>query len=52
MLETDPLLGKALHGVLRGLRSLRMGDYRVIYEISGDQVVLHRIEHRRRAYRQ
>ena len=39
-LESDPLIGKALHGELKGLRSLRIGDYRVIYEISGGNVVL------------
>ena len=49
-LESDPLMGKALHGELKGLRSLRIGDYRVIYEVSGNKVVLHRVEHRRRAY--
>ena len=49
-LESDPLIGKALHGVLKGLRSLRIGDYRVIYEISGRDIVLHWVEHRRRAY--
>lgn len=51
-LETDSILGKSLHGELKGFRSLRIGDYRVIYEISSNQVVLHRVEHRRRAYKQ
>ena len=49
-LESDPLIGKVLHGELKGLRSLRIGDYRVIYEILGESVVMHLVEHRRRVY--
>ena len=33
MLEKNPELGKPLAAILRGLRSLRIGDYRVIYQI-------------------
>ena len=46
-------LGKPLVGALEGLWSARRGDYRIIYEIfEGDQVVLiHRVQHRRDAYR-
>ena len=51
-LETDPIVGKSLHGDLKGFRSLRIGDFRFIYDISSNQVVLHRIEHRRRVYKQ
>ena len=45
--------GKALLGELEGLWSARRGDYRVIYEIDDDAnaVVVHRIQHRRDAYR-
>ena len=32
LLERDPEEGKALRGRLRGLRSLRVGTYRVIYQ--------------------
>jgi mRNA interferase RelE/StbE len=49
-LESDPLVGKTLHGELKGLRSLRVGNYRVVYEISERNVVLHWVEHRRKAY--
>jgi len=46
-------LGKPLLGELEGLRSTRRGDYRIIYEIvEADQVVIvHRVQHRRDAYR-
>ena len=33
LLEGDPEAGKALQGRLRGLRSLRFGTYRVIYQL-------------------
>ncbi len=49
-LESDPLIGKTLHGELKGLRSLRIGNYRVVYEISGRNVILHWVEHRRKVY--
>ncbi len=30
---------------------LRIGDYRVLFEIEGDAIVIYRIRHRREAYR-
>ena len=53
-ISDDPnQLGKPLVGELEGVRSARRGDYRIIYEIfEDDQVVLiHRVQHRRDAYR-
>lgn len=52
-LAEHPLVGSALKGDLRGLRRLRVGDYRVIYEVrNNDLVVLVvRIAHRRDVYR-
>ncbi|MEE9205973.1 MAG: type II toxin-antitoxin system RelE/ParE family toxin [Acidimicrobiia bacterium] len=46
-------LGKPLVGELEDLRSARRGDYRTIYEVlEADGVVLiHRVQHRRDAYR-
>jgi mRNA interferase RelE/StbE len=38
-LERDPTLGYELHGRLRGLRSYRVGAYRIIYQLRGDNVV-------------
>lgn len=36
LLERDPLVGHALRGRLRGLRSLRVGTFGVIYQLSED----------------
>lgn len=49
--ENPQRRGKPLVGELEGLRSARRGDYRVIYEILEDEIVLiHRVHHRRDAY--
>lgn len=52
-LADDPLAGKALRGRLRGVRSLRVGAYRVIYrfDAKGKAVVVAAIRHRSEAYR-
>ena len=53
-LAESPLrMGKPLVGHLEGLRSARRGDYRVVYEIDDEAhvVLLHRVPHRRAAYR-
>ncbi|MBI3292703.1 MAG: type II toxin-antitoxin system RelE/ParE family toxin [Elusimicrobia bacterium] len=42
--------GKPLRGNLKSLWSLRVGDYRVIYQIGGQRVTLLQIVHRRDAY--
>jgi mRNA interferase RelE/StbE len=34
LVERDPLAGHELGGRLRGLRSLRVGSYRVIYQLT------------------
>ena len=48
-----PHLGATLKGDLRGLRRLRVGDYRILYEIEDDEliVLVVRVAHRREAYR-
>jgi mRNA interferase RelE/StbE len=53
LLERDPLAGHALRGRLHGLRSLRVGTYRVIYQLAeADQTVrVAAIRHRAIAYR-
>ena len=51
LLETDPAVGKPLHGELKGLFSLRIGRYRVVYEIQERRIVLHMVAHRRAVYR-
>ena len=52
-LTETPHLGAALKGGLRGLRRLRVGDYRVVYEVRDDEliVLVVRVAHRRDAYR-
>ena len=52
-LAENPHLGTTLKGDLRGLRRIRVGDYRVIYEVQDSVliVLLVRIALRRDAYR-
>ena len=52
-LAEDPFAGSALKGELRGLRRIRVGDYRLLYEVrERDLVVLVlRAARRREAYR-
>lgn len=52
-LPESPLSGKPLSGGLRGLRSLRVGDYRIIYQLLRDELVILvvRVAHRRESYR-
>ncbi len=52
-LAETPHLGAALKGGLRGLRRLRVGGYRVVYEVRDDELVVLavRVAHRRDAYR-
>jgi len=51
-LETNPYLGKPLRGELMGKRSLRVGDYRVIYAVDEDKkvVILFTVGHRKAVY--
>jgi len=52
LLERDPLVGHALRGRLRGLRSLRVGTFRIIYQlVEGERAVpVVAIRHRSVAY--
>ena len=52
-LAESPHLGTALKGKLRGLRRLRVGHYRVLYEVRDEVLVVLvvRVSHRRDAYR-
>lgn len=50
-LERDPRLGHQLRGRLTGLRSYRVGVYRIIYELRDDKTVrVVAIRHRGDAY--
>ena len=52
-LAEAPYLGTALKGGLKGLRRIRVGSYRILYEIRHDELVVLvvRVVHRREAYR-
>jgi len=52
LLEHDPDAGHALRGRLTGLRSLRVGAYRIVHQRHTDGTVrVIAIRHRSRAYR-
>jgi mRNA interferase RelE/StbE len=53
LLERDPAAGHMLRGRLTGLRSLRVGTYRIIYQLAESQQTVRvvAIGHRSIAYR-
>ena len=47
----DPLTyGQPLRQSLKGYRKLRVGDYRVIYKIQHDEIIIFKIGHRKEVY--
>ena len=50
-LSRNPQACPALKGPFAGLRKYRVGEYRVIFAILGQDVLVLRISHRRDAYR-
>ena len=50
-LSNKPDIHPVLKGQFAGLRKYRVGDYRVIYAILGNDVLILRIPHRRDVYR-
>jgi len=52
-LGDQPLIGSVLKGGLRGLRRLRVGDYRIVYELLDHELVVLvvRVARRGGAYR-
>jgi mRNA interferase RelE/StbE len=52
LLEREPLVGHALRGRLKGLRSLRVGTFRIIYQLVDDEKTVRvvAIRHRSVAY--
>jgi len=50
ILGNNPRKGEALHGEFAGLYKLRIGDYRVIYALLEQGVLVLRIRHRSKAY--
>ena len=51
MLKGNPLKGKELKGEFAGLFSYRIVNYRVVYTILGNTVLILRISHRKNAYK-
>lgn len=51
-LEENPYLGKPLSYDLSGLRSLRVGKYRILYEIDENErkIILRAVSHRKKSY--
>jgi len=51
-LEENPYLGKPLSYDLFGLRSLRVGKYRILYEIDENErkIILRAVSHRKKSY--
>ncbi len=52
-LKTTPTAGSVLKGEFSGLRRIRIGHYRVVYEVQDQKLVVLvvRIGHRREVYR-
>jgi mRNA interferase RelE/StbE len=55
-IEERPILGPVRFGEplrrsLAGFRKLRVGDYRVIYQVHGSTVVILKIGHRKEVYK-
>ena len=52
-LTENPHIGKALKGELTGLRRIRSGNYRIVYEINEGEVLILvlRIAHPKQVYR-
>jgi mRNA interferase RelE/StbE len=49
-LPVSALSNPTLKGKFKGLRKLRMGNYRVIYTIMSNEVLILRIGHRKEVY--
>jgi len=50
ILKTNPYAGKPLRGQWKGVHSLRIGNYRVLYQIKGETIFLLVVGHRKHIY--
>jgi mRNA interferase RelE/StbE len=50
ILESNPFAGKQLVGRLSELKSFRVGDFRVIYQVSEQKVIIRTMGHRKKVY--
>jgi mRNA interferase RelE/StbE len=48
--HADDIAAKALTGDWAGFFKLRAGDYRILYQVKGETVLVLRIRHRREVY--
>ncbi len=48
--KSPEIFGEPLRRTLKGYWKLRVGDYRVIYKVSGNSLLVLRIGHRREVY--
>ena len=48
--QSPEFYGKPLRFSLKGLWSLRVGDYRVVYQIKEDEIVIVKVGHRKDVY--
>jgi mRNA interferase RelE/StbE len=51
VLQENPYQGIRLTNVEIGAWRIRVGDYRIRYDIEGEEVLLYRVRHRREIYR-
>ncbi|HEX2276564.1 MAG TPA: type II toxin-antitoxin system RelE/ParE family toxin [Candidatus Tectomicrobia bacterium] len=51
-LQQNPYQGSRLTDVRIGQWRIRVGDYRIRYDIEGDRILLYRVRHRRDIYRE
>jgi mRNA interferase RelE/StbE len=50
-LVKDPFAyGEPLRQSLKGHRKLRVGDYRIIYKVKGEEIIILKIGHRKEVY--
>ncbi|HED04762.1 MAG TPA: type II toxin-antitoxin system RelE/ParE family toxin [Candidatus Fraserbacteria bacterium] len=49
-LATTPFHGAQLHGPLKGSRSWRVGNWRIVYRVEGQNIEVDRIEWRDKVY--
>ena len=50
-LQASPYEGTKLTNVAIGQWRIRVGDYRIRYDIEGEEILLYRVRHRRDIYR-
>jgi addiction module RelE/StbE family toxin len=50
ILEDKPFAGKQSVGRLSGLKSFRINDYRIIYQVSEQTIVIRTVGHRKKVY--